>query len=100
MFSLAWLVRVSIPTTTRSRSQHSSALAREVADGVEAGEEVKQTTWHVIPSCAIVHVTSKIHVFNPSDTDAHVEVTESGEIYVKPLTYGRLIISYTGSDDE
>lgn len=59
-----------------------------------------KTTWHVIPSCTIVHVTPKIHVFNPSDVNAHVEVTESGEIYVKPLDYGRLIISYMGPDGE
>lgn len=59
---------------------------------------MKAVTGHVIPSCAIVHVRDNIHVFNPSDTAAYVEVTELGEVYVKPLTYGRLIISYMGPE--
>lgn len=69
-------------------------MAREVADRVETGEEVK-TKWHVLPSHAITHVTDDIHIFNDSEHNAHVEVTSAGELHVKKLEFGRLVIGYT-----
>lgn len=61
---------------------------------------MKTTTWHVIPSHEIVHVTDQIAIFNDSDRDAHVEVASSGELLVKPLDYGRLSIAYLLAEDE
>jgi hypothetical protein len=61
---------------------------------VETREEVKTTTWHVLPSHEITHVTSRIAIFNDSDRDAHVEITSAGELLVKPLDFGRLLIAY------
>jgi len=55
---------------------------------------MKTTTWHVLPSHVITHVTDRIAVFNDSDANAHVEVTADGELLVKPLDFGRLIVSY------
>lgn len=63
-------------------------------------KRVKTTTWHVIPSHEIVHVTDQIAIFNDSDRDAHVEVASSGELLVKPLDYGRLSIAYLLAEDE
>ena len=61
---------------------------------------MKTVTGHVIAPCAIVHVRPNIHIFNPSDSRAYVEVTDTGEIHVHPLDYGRLIISYMGPEDK
>lgn len=63
-------------------------------------KKVKTTTWHVIPSRGVTHVTDHIHIFNDSDVSAHVELTPSGELHVKKLTSGRLIIGYTDPDGE
>ena len=58
-----------------------------------------KTTWHVLPSHEITHVTDRISIFNPSDTVAHVEVTPSGELIVKPLDFGMLTINYLLAED-
>jgi hypothetical protein len=65
---------------------------------VETREEVKTTTWHVLPSRAITHVAEHVAIFNDSDRDAHVEVLPSGEVIVKPLDFGRLIISFLSEE--
>ena len=75
-------------------------MAREVANGVEKGEEVKTSTWHVLPSYEITHVTNDIHVFNDSEHVAHAELTPGGELHVKPIPFGRIVIGYTDLDDE
>lgn len=59
-----------------------------------------KTTWHVLPSQTITHVTDNIHILNDSNHDAHVELALNGELHVKKLTLGRLIISYTDPDGE
>ena len=59
---------------------------------------MKPTTWHVLPSREITHVTDHIHIFNDSEHDAHVEVTSSGELIVKPIDYGRLLIGYLAEE--
>jgi hypothetical protein len=61
---------------------------------------VKTTTWHVLPSRKITYVTDRIAIFNDSDRDAHVEVTASGELLVKPLDYGLLSINYLRKDGD
>lgn len=61
---------------------------------------MKTTTWHVLLPNEITYVTDRIAVFNDSDKDAHVEVTPSGELLVKPLDFGRLLLSYLPTDDE
>jgi hypothetical protein len=63
-----------------------------VAYRVETREEVKKTTGHVIPSRSIVHVGPDTHVFNGSDHTAYMEVAADGEMYVKPLASGQIII--------
>ena len=55
---------------------------------------MKTTTWHVLPSHEITHVTENIAIFNDSESTAHVEVTPGGEVIVKPIDYGRLIVSF------
>lgn len=59
---------------------------------------MKTTTWHVLPSHAMTYVTDEIIIFNDSDRDAHVELTPSGELRVKPLDFGRLVISYLAEE--
>lgn len=53
---------------------------------------MKQHTGHVIPPTSITHLGPGTHIFNGSDHQAYVEVMESGELTVKPLPSGQLII--------
>ena len=59
---------------------------------------MKTTTWHVLPSHEITHVTDDIAIFNDSEYTAHVEVTLNGEVIVKPIDFGRLIISFLAEE--
>lgn len=61
---------------------------------------MKTTTWHVLPSRQITHVTDQIVIFNDSEMDAHVEVTPDGELIVRPLDFGLLSISYLLPSEE
>ena len=75
-------------------------MAREVAHRVETREEVKQHTGHIIPSHAIVHVSPNTHIFNGSDHRAYVEVSDAGELLIKPLDFGQLVISFGDPEEK
>jgi hypothetical protein len=59
---------------------------------------VKTTTWHVLPSYTITYVTESVTIFNDSDHVAHVEVLPGGEVIVKPIDFGRLIVSFLAKE--
>lgn len=100
MLPVARLVGVGVSAATRPGSQRPATVAREVAHRAEAVEEVKKTTGHVLPSYSIVHVGPNTHIFNGSDANAYVEVTDAGEVRVKPVKFGRIIIGFTDPDGE
>lgn len=60
---------------------------------------MKKHTGHAIPSHAIVHLSDNVHVYNDSYGNAYLEVTSDGEIQVKPIPFGRIIIGYTEPED-
>lgn len=93
-----WYWGSDLPKRDPSRSIHRPWLAKWPTEW-RREKEVK-TTWHVLPSRAIVHVTDSIHIFNDSDHNAHVELTSTGELHVKKLAFGRLIIGYTDPNGE
>lgn len=55
---------------------------------------MRMPRWHVIPSRRIVQLDSGVEIFNSSVNDAHVEVTPSGELHVKPMATGQLILHF------
>lgn len=56
---------------------------------------MKTTTWHVIPSRVIVHVSPNTYIFNAGEQLAHVEVDDKGGMYIHPIASGQLVIQRT-----
>ena len=88
MLPVSRLVRACVIAATRSRPQHSTAVARQVAQGTETGEEVKAVTGQFLPPYARTRVGTNMHIFNGSDCNVYVEVTDDGELRVKPPKSG------------
>lgn len=91
-----WYFGGDLPKRDPGRSIRRPWLAKFPKERKQ--EKRVKTTWHVLPSYAITHVTDSITVFNDSDHTAHVEVTLNGEVIVKPIDFGRLIISFLSEE--
>jgi hypothetical protein len=59
---------------------------------METGEEVKAVTGQFLPPYQRVRVGANMHIFNGSDHNVYVEVTDDGELRVKPPKSGAVAL--------